>query len=154
MNITEERKQEALQLLQQLNETQWLLILKTADAFTHEPTPEEKEAEARHRQELQEAKEAMLATSEATFNAWKQKRLKGGVQIPKRYDVTFPDLQGLLNYATRINPDKEPILKGFCAMFEYGFKQGMAYGKALAKKKAALHAANTKNGLDHSTDEI
>ena len=153
MNITEERKQEALQLLQKLDEKQWRAILKVADAFTHEPTPEEKEAEAKHRQELQERKEALLATSEATFTAWKQKRLKG-VQIPERYDVTIPDMQGLLDYATRINPDKEPILNGFCAMFEYGFKRGMAYSKAQAKKKAALHAANTKNGLDHSTDEI
>lgn len=157
MNITEERKQEALQLLQKIDEKQWRMIQNIANALTTEPTPEEKAAEAerreQHQRQLQEKKEALLSASEVTLKEWKEAHLKG-VKIPERYELMIPTMQPLMNYATRINPDREAIWNTIDAMYRYGFKRGIAYSKAQTKKKAALHAANTKNGLDHSTDEI
>ena len=157
MKITDERKQEALRLLKKVDEKQWKLLLNAAEALTTEPTPEEKAAEAerqeQHRLQLQQKKEALIADSEAALRAWKERHLKG-VKIPDRYEITSCVFLDIYHYATRINPDGEAIFNIIDCLYMYGFKRGMAYSKAQEKKKAALHAANTKNGLEHSTDEI
>lgn len=160
MNITEERRQEALLLLQRFNETQWRMIMDMSEMMSRKPTKEENEALEKLQQELREKREkarekekALQANAEAAFTTWKQKHIKG-VQIPIRYDLACDEMQNLMEYATRRNPDGESILNSLYAMFKYGFKRGSAYIENTAKRKASLHAANTKKGLERSTDEI
>lgn len=158
MTYTEQQKQEALHLLELCGtQERWDALRNMAECLYRKPTKEEQERNEAHKRKQQEEetqrREARKAQGEG-FEAWKAKRI-GKFEIPnERYDIGSNDIDILLPYLSYYGLNTERAYSAICAVFDYGFKQGMKCQKYLEKKKAVPHAANMKNGLDCSTNEI
>lgn len=157
MKYTEQHKAEALQILEACSPEQWQHLCNFVNLITHKPTPEEQqkqEARERKEQEEREQRRAEREAEETDFIAWKKKRLGSFTAPEGRYDIGSNDLETLVQYLCFHGLQTERALSAVCAVYDYGFKRGLNFLKAQTKKKAALHAANMKNGLECSTSEI
>ena len=103
-------------------------------------------------QSIEEMKKKLFTESEAALIEWKAQYLKD-VEIPNRYKPNSDAILTPYRFATRINPDTEAIWIIMDCLYAYGFKRGMAYANAQNKKKAALHAANMKDGTECPADD-
>lgn len=158
MTFTEQQKQEALHLLELCGtQERWDALRNMAECLFRKPTKEEQERNEAFKRKQEEEKiqrrEAKKA-QEAGFEAWKAKRI-GGFEMPdETYDMGVDDIDILLPYLSFYGLQAERAYSAICAVFDYGFKQGMKCQKYIKKKKAVPHAANMKNGLECSTNEI
>jgi len=149
MNWTDQRQQEAHQVIGALDEMQWKAVQRIIAAFTHTPTKEEKaeaERNTRQREAAAARRQADLQQKRDSFKAWAQKKLRG-LTMPTRYDFSLEMIQPLLDYVTN-TPDKEGLYDTISFMYDWGFLQGTKYIENQSKKKAAFHAANMNDGAE------
>lgn len=158
MTYTEQQKQEAIHLLELCSTPEkWDALRNMAECLFREPTKEERERNEAHKRKQEEEerqrREAQKAQEEG-FEAWKKKRI-GNFRIPvERYDIGSNDLDILVPFLDFYGLQTARALDAVCAVYDYGFKRGQNCQKNSEKKKAVPHAANMKNGLDCSTNEI
>ena len=146
MNWTDQRQQEARQVIGALDEGQWKAVQRIIAAFTHTPTKEEEERDKRQREAAAARRQADLQQKRDSFKAWAQKKLRG-LTMPTRYDFSIEMIQPLLDYVTNA-PDNEGLYDTISFMYDYGFMRGTKYIQAQSKKKAAFHAANMNDGAE------
>ena len=132
MKWNEQTQQEAKQMVDALNETQWKAIIKFAADIVTPPSPEQLQADQDRRERLEAAKaqrEADFTEKKRIFEEWKQKKLKG-LKMPEAYDLCLGDVAPLCDYVLHeASSGHEGFFDTLSFMYDYGFKRGMAYQK-------------------------
>lgn len=152
MKITEQREQEALKVLEMLNEKQWGKLQKVAEILASEPSEEKSESTPKHTENKANEKEESRRASERLKDYGRT--LLNGFRVPERYEMTGTVTAEMVQLTAPIKPHAEGLIEAVWIAYQYGFKRGTAYQKNQNKKKAALCATNTKNGSGCPIDEI
>lgn len=146
MNWTDQRQQEARQVIGALDEGQWKAVQRIIAAFTHTPTKEEAEHDKRQREASAARRQADLQEKRNSFREWAQKKLRG-LKMPTRYDFSPEMIQPLIDWLRKA-PDSEGMWDAISFMYDWGFLRGTKYIQNQGKKKAAFHAANMNDGAE------
>lgn len=140
MLFTEQHKQEALSVLELLSAEQWEVVKKYILAITRPATPEEierKRAAAEAEEKRKAEAQARRTASVVSFEKLAEKQ-RGSIEVPDRYDMTFPELQCLCSYMDSYGLNTDEVYNGVYVAFKMGFKRGMNCAKAAQKKGKAI----------------
>lgn len=138
MMWNEQIQQEARELVEALNDTQWNALRMAIPALLKLSTPEQVKAQQERKEQVRAKQEALQDDFRAkrdTFKRWREKKLNG-MNLPGSYDFTMTEISPLCDYALHELAGHEGFFDTLAFMYDWGFKRGAAYQKGRKQAKS------------------